>query len=75
MGFLGFLCVSSSVWMAVSGKVLEEMETGVVEAEEGVEMQMLASPPTKTVERKDGRDTEDRPGQKDETVGFGLWAF
>lgn len=53
MGFLGFFCVSSSVWMVVvSGEVLEEMETGVVEAEEGVEMQMLASPPTKTVERK-----------------------
>lgn len=40
-----------------------------------MEMQMLASPPTKTVERKDGRNTEDRPGQKDETVGFGVWAF
>lgn len=30
MGFLGFFCVCSSVWMAVSGEVLEEMETGVV---------------------------------------------
>lgn len=60
MGFLGFFCVSSSVWMAVSGEVLEEMETGVVEAEQGVEMQMQASPPTKNG-REERRSEHGRP--------------